>query len=129
MTAEKALQVVEEAAWAQAGGPEKAWLVLGAAVSSGRDSVMEEELGGQPTGLACLAGSGPSPELKVESVHIYAVEAHAVGPKPVLARGWLGFPSRTFPDSQMNPRWVTPQPGESKATCWPPLSCKPRADV
>lgn len=32
-----------------------------------RDSVMGEELGGQPRGLVCPAGSGSSPELKVES--------------------------------------------------------------
>lgn len=67
LKAEKAFWVVEEAAWAPAGGPEKAWLVLGAAVNGERDSVMGEELGGQPSGLVCLAGSGPSPELKVES--------------------------------------------------------------
>lgn len=36
LKAEKAFWVVEEAAWAPAGGPEKAWLVLGAAVNGER---------------------------------------------------------------------------------------------
>lgn len=36
-------------------------------MNSGRDSVMGEGLGGQSTGFACPAGSGTSPELKVES--------------------------------------------------------------
>lgn len=44
-------------------------------------------------------------------------------------RGCLEFPSRAFPDSQMNPRWVTPQPRESKATCWPSHSCQLRAGL
>lgn len=52
MKVEKTFQVLETA-----GRPGIAWQVLGVGVNSVKDLVKRPELGGQTTGLVCLAGN------------------------------------------------------------------------